>query len=113
MWSSPAFSEEPDQFRAIASHKANASCRSFAANAVRLQLHGLAYNLGNFLRTLATPEPIQQSLKPHQTDLLQHRCPSHPRLPKGGSKTGQITRYKNRTDDELATARRARLANTR
>ena len=36
------------------------SCRSFAANAVRLQLHALAYNLGNFLRTLATPEPIKE-----------------------------------------------------
>ena len=35
------------------------SCRTFAANAVRLQLHVLAYNLGNFLRTLATPEPIK------------------------------------------------------
>jgi Transposase DDE domain group 1 len=35
------------------------SCRSFAANGVRLQLHALAYNLGNFLRTLATPEPIK------------------------------------------------------
>jgi hypothetical protein len=35
------------------------SCRSFAANAVRLQLHALAYNLGNFLRTLATPELIK------------------------------------------------------
>ena len=35
------------------------SCRMFAANAVRLQLHALAYNLGNFLRTLATPEPIK------------------------------------------------------
>ena len=34
------------------------SCHSFAANAVRFQLHALAYNLGNFLRTLATPEPI-------------------------------------------------------
>ena len=33
------------------------SCRTFAANAVRLQLHALAYNLGNFLRTFATPEP--------------------------------------------------------
>ena len=32
---------------------------SFAANTVRLQLHALAYNLGNFLRTLATPEPIK------------------------------------------------------
>jgi Transposase DDE domain group 1 len=35
------------------------SCRTFAANAVRLQLHALAYNLGNFMRTLATPEPIK------------------------------------------------------
>ena len=35
------------------------SCRTFAANAVRLQLHALAYNLANFLRTLATPEPIK------------------------------------------------------
>ena len=35
------------------------SCHSFAANAVRLQLHALAYNLGNFRRTLATPEPIK------------------------------------------------------
>jgi hypothetical protein len=34
------------------------SCRAFAANAVRLQLHALAYNLANFLRTLATPEPM-------------------------------------------------------
>ncbi len=36
------------------------SCRSFNANAVRLQLHALAYNLGNFLRTLATPESIAE-----------------------------------------------------
>jgi len=35
------------------------SCRPFAANAIRLQLHALAYNLSNFLRTLATPEPIK------------------------------------------------------
>ena len=26
---------------------------------MRLQLHALAYNLGNFLRTLATPEPMK------------------------------------------------------
>ena len=31
------------------------SCHSFKANAVRLQLHALAYNLANFLRTLALP----------------------------------------------------------
>jgi hypothetical protein len=31
----------------------------FAANAVRLQLHALAYNLANFLRTLATPDHIE------------------------------------------------------
>jgi hypothetical protein len=38
------------------------SCRSFPANAVRLQLHALPYNLGNFLRTLARPEPIRDWL---------------------------------------------------
>ena len=36
------------------------SCMRFAANAVRLQLHALAYNLANFLRTLATPELIER-----------------------------------------------------
>jgi len=35
------------------------SCMKFAANEVRLQLHALAYNLANFLRTLATPEVIE------------------------------------------------------
>jgi hypothetical protein len=35
------------------------SCRSFAANAVRLQLHVLAYNLGNFMRTLAMPKAAE------------------------------------------------------
>lgn len=35
------------------------SCMKFAANAGRLQLHALAYNLANFLRTLATPETIE------------------------------------------------------
>ena len=36
------------------------SCQNFKANAVRLQLHALAYNLANFLRTLALPEEIKQ-----------------------------------------------------
>ncbi len=31
----------------------------FAANAVRLQLHALADNLANFLRTLTRPEPVK------------------------------------------------------
>jgi hypothetical protein len=35
------------------------SCRSFAANAVRLQLHALAYNLGNLMRTLAMPKAAE------------------------------------------------------
>jgi hypothetical protein len=35
------------------------SCRTFAANAVRLQLHVLAYNLGNFMRTLAAPKAAE------------------------------------------------------
>jgi len=48
-----------DQGRQGAIKWTRLSCRTFAANAVRLQLHALAYNLGNFLRTLATPEPIK------------------------------------------------------
>jgi hypothetical protein len=35
------------------------SCHAFGANAVRLQLHILAYNLGNFLRTLPLPETVE------------------------------------------------------
>ena len=32
------------------------SCRKFRDNAIRLQLHALAYDLGNFMRTLALPK---------------------------------------------------------
>jgi hypothetical protein len=35
------------------------SCMRFASNAVRLQLHALAYNLANFLRTSATPKAFE------------------------------------------------------
>src|SRR5271163_2930376 len=35
------------------------SCRTFAANAVRLQLHVLADNRGNFMRTLALPKAAE------------------------------------------------------
>ena len=38
---------------------ARLSCRSFAANQVRLQLHVLAYNLGNFLRRIALPASVK------------------------------------------------------
>jgi hypothetical protein len=36
------------------------SCHSFKANTVRLQLHALAYNLANFLRTLALPVEVEK-----------------------------------------------------
>ena len=35
------------------------SCRGFDANQVRLQLHALAYNLGNFLRRIALPASVK------------------------------------------------------
>ncbi len=35
------------------------SCRRFRNNAVRLQLHALAYNLANLMRTLALPKETQ------------------------------------------------------
>ncbi len=34
------------------------SCRKFRNNEVRLKLHALAYNLGNFMRTLALPREV-------------------------------------------------------
>ena len=35
------------------------SCYSFRTNEVRLRLHALGYNLGNFLRTLALPKAVE------------------------------------------------------
>jgi hypothetical protein len=35
------------------------SCRRFRNNEVRLQLHALAYNLANFMRTLALPKGVE------------------------------------------------------
>ena len=35
------------------------SCRRFRDNAVRLQLHALAHNLANFMRTLALPKEVE------------------------------------------------------
>jgi hypothetical protein len=36
------------------------SCHDFVDNQVRLQLFGLAYNLGNFLRRLVLPKPVKK-----------------------------------------------------
>jgi hypothetical protein len=36
------------------------SCRSMKANAVRLQLHVLAYNMANFFRTLVLPDEVER-----------------------------------------------------
>lgn len=36
------------------------SCHAFQDNAVRLQLFALAYNLANFLRSLALPDSVAQ-----------------------------------------------------
>ena len=36
------------------------SCHAFRHNAVRLQLHALAYNLANLLRSLALPNEVEQ-----------------------------------------------------
>jgi hypothetical protein len=36
------------------------SCRKYRNNEVRLNLHALAYNFGNFMRTLALPDAVEQ-----------------------------------------------------
>ena len=54
------------------------SCRTFAANAVRLRFHALAYNLGNFMRTLAMPKTAEPwSLTSLREKLAQSRCEGH------------------------------------
>jgi hypothetical protein len=56
------------------------SCRSFAANAVRLQLHALAYNFGNFMRTLAMPKAAESwSLTSLREKLIGAKVLSHGR----------------------------------
>ena len=54
------------------------SCRKFDHNAVRLQLHALAYNLGNFMRTLALPDSVEQwslTTLPSLPTSLRHQQP--------------------------------------
>jgi hypothetical protein len=41
------------------------SCCTMSANAVRLQLHVLAYNMANFLRTFAWPEEMVLMVADH------------------------------------------------
>jgi hypothetical protein len=48
-----------DRIEALKRAALPASRRTFAANSVRLQLHALAYNLGNFMRTLAMPKTAE------------------------------------------------------
>ena len=55
------------------------SCRKFRNNAVRLQLHALAYNLGNFMRTLALPKEVEHWSTPRQAGEDRGQgCPTWP-----------------------------------
>ena len=48
------------------------SCHDFVDNQVRLQLHALAYNLGNFLRRLSLPNRVAHwSLTTLRTKLIK------------------------------------------
>jgi hypothetical protein len=48
-----------------------------AADAIRLQLHALAYYLGNFLRTLATAKnSARRRLSLSKSLELDHICPA-------------------------------------
>lgn len=61
----------------------------FAANAVRLQLYALAYNLANFLRTLATPKAAESWSLTSLTSLTSLR----ERLIKTGARLVRHARY--------------------
>ena len=51
------------------------SCRAFQDNAVRLQLFALAYNLANFLRSLALPNEVAQWSLTTVREKLVKACP--------------------------------------
>jgi hypothetical protein len=56
------------------------SCRTFSANAVRLQPHVPAYNLGDFMRTLAMPKAAEPwSLASLREKLISAKVVSHGR----------------------------------
>ncbi len=55
------------------------SCNGFRNNEVRLQLHVLAYNMGNFLRTLALPDENRALVDDHDArEADQDRCQGGP-----------------------------------
>ena len=63
-------------------HWTRLSCRSFQDNAVRLQLFALAYNLANFLRSLALPSDVAHwSLTHVAREAGQDRRPDRPAWP--------------------------------
>jgi hypothetical protein len=77
---------------------ARLSCRKFRNDAVRLQLHAPAYNLANFMRTLALPEEVEHwSLTTLRKEAGQDRGQSGPARPvrhvpigRGGGAEGDI-----------------------
>jgi aminopeptidase-like protein len=79
------------------------SCRSFAANAVRLQLHARANNLGIFLRILATSEPIRDWSLTSLKEYLIKACPAQAGI---GTKIVSHARYVAFQMAEVAIPRR-------
>jgi Transposase DDE domain group 1 len=65
-------------------------CHASRHNAVRLQLHALAYNLVNFLRTLALPEEIEHwSLTTLREKLIKTSRPDRALRPLRGIPAGR------------------------
>ncbi len=65
------------------------SCRKSRDNAVRLQLHALAYNLANFMRTLTLPKEVEHWSRPRYGLERQRRS----RAVKIGAKVVRHDRY--------------------
>ena len=78
------------------------SCGSFAANAVKLQLHAPAYSFGNFLRTLAKTEPVKDwSLADQDQREDRHLRPLR-RFPDGGGRHSEKPVRRHPADDRGA-----------
>ena len=78
------------------------SCSKFRNNEVRLQFHALAYNLGNFMRTLALPKEVEHwSLTTLREKLVKDRGQSCPPWPLCHVPTGRGRRVENLVPENL------------
>ena len=79
------------------------SCSKFRNNEVRLQLHALAYNLGNFMRTLALPKEVEHwSLTTLREKLVKRTLPRRRNSGASASASSAMPNWRSRSKASAA-----------